>query len=298
MNNINLNLYKYFYQVAKYESYTKASQELIISQPSLSYSIKVLEEQLGIKLFKKEKNHIHLTNEGKEIYSKLTEVFKILDDINYNDSDISGKVVLGLRPAFAEETLPVYMHELNLIHPNLHLDYITGESEQLKKLLLNHEIDILIDENSFDGEISSVQAFEDQCIFITHKHNKDKYKNKIIDEKICSENPLYVVSINKFIKKMIELYPEFKYEDVRSTPLMLFNLSSSDCIGLAPKIILTRELQTGEFIELDTNIVIPKAKMYASYIKRLSNKKIYTVINFFKENNYYKLLDENKEINN
>ena len=67
MNNINLNLYKYFFQVAKYESYTKAAQELMISQPSLSYSIKVLEEQLGIKLFKKEKNHVLLTNEGRNI---------------------------------------------------------------------------------------------------------------------------------------------------------------------------------------------------------------------------------------
>lgn len=298
MNNINLNLYKYFYQVAKYESYTKASQELMISQPSLSYSIKVLEEQLGIKLFKKEKNHVYLTNEGKEIYKKLIEVFEILDNINPNNSDISGKVMLGLRPAFAEETLPVYMRELNMIYPNLQIDYITGESEQLKKMLLNHEIDILIDENTFDDEITSVLAFEDPCVFITHKHNKDKYKDKVIDEKMFSKNPLYVVSLNKFIKKIMELYPEFNYEDVRSTPLMILKLMNCEHIGLAPKIILTRELQTNEFIELETNIVLPKAKMYASYIKRLSNKKISAVINFFKENNYYKLLEETKEINN
>ena len=298
MNNINLNLYKYFYQVAKYESYTKASQELMISQPSLSYSIKVLEEQLGIKLFKKEKNHVYLTDAGKEIYSKLIEAFEIIDSIDSNNSDISGKVILGLRPAFAEETLPVYLHELHLIYPNLQVDYITGESDQLKKMLLNHEIDILIDENTFDDEISSVLAFEDQCIFITHKHNIDKYKNKIVDEKMCTENPLYIVSMNKIIKKFIELYPEFKYEDVRSTPLMLFNLRNSEYIGLAPKIILTRELQTNEFIELESNVVVPKAKMYASYIKRLSNKKIQAVINFFKENNYYKLLEEKKDINN
>ena len=298
MNNINLNLYKYFYQVAKYESYTKASQELMISQPSLSYSIKVLEEQLGIKLFKKEKNHVYLTDAGKEIYSKLIEAFEIIDSIDSNNSDISGKVILGLRPAFAEETLPVYLHELHLIYPNLQVDYITGESDQLKKMLINHEIDILIDENTFDDEISSVLAFEDQCIFITHKHNIDKYKNKIVDEKMCTENPLYIVSMNKIIKKFIELYPAFKYEDVRSTPLMLFNLSNSEYIGLAPKIILTRELQTNEFIELESNVVVPKAKMYASYIKRLSNKKIQAVINFFKENNYYKLLEEKKDINN
>lgn len=38
--NVNLNLYKYFYTVAKYQSFTKASEELLVSQPSLSYSVK------------------------------------------------------------------------------------------------------------------------------------------------------------------------------------------------------------------------------------------------------------------
>ena len=159
MNNINLNLYKYFFQVAKYESYTKAAQELMISQPSLSYSIKVLEEQLGIKLFKKEKNHILLTNEGKNLYTQLIAVFEILDNINNDGDDVSGNITLGIRPAFAEETFPIYMHELNKLYPNLHIDYVTGESGQLKKLLYNHEIDILIDEDKLEGEINSTLIF-------------------------------------------------------------------------------------------------------------------------------------------
>ena len=298
MNNINLNLYKYFFQVAKYESYTKAAQELMISQPSLSYSIKVLEEQLGIKLFKKEKNRVYLTNEGKEIYDKLVIIFELFDNINPSTDTLDGTIILGLRPAFAEETLPVYMHELNLIYPNLQIDYITGESEQLKKMLLNHEIDILIDEVKLDGEACSVLAFEDPCVFITHRHNKEKYQNMVIDEKYCMNNPIYVVSMNKFIQKIIDLYSEFKYENIRSTPLMLLKLEATDYVGLAPKIILKREFQTNEFFELNTNIAIPKAKMYASYIKRLSNKKINAVIEFFKENDYYELLEEKKEIKN
>ncbi len=296
MNNINLNLYKYFFQVAKYESYTKAAEELMVSQPSLSYSIKVLEEQLGIKLFKKVKNHVYLTDEGKEIYDKLVTIFELFEEINPGADGLSGKVILGLRPAFAEETLPVYMHELNLTYPNLQIDYVTGETAQLKKMLLNHEIDILIDEIKLDGEACSVLAFEDPCVFITHKHNKEKYENKIIDEDYCTNNPVYVTSLNRFVKKIMDLYPEFKYKDVRSTPLMLLNLESNDYVGLAPRIILKREFQTNEFFEVGSNIVIPKAKMYASYIKRLSNKKINAVIDFFRENDYYALLEDKKEI--
>ena len=292
MNNVNLNLYKYFYEVAKYENYTKAALELMVSQPSLSYSIKVLEEQLGIKLFKKEKNHVHLTNEGAKIYEKLTVIFNLFDDINPTSTELNGKITLGLRPAFAEETMPIYMRELNLIYPNLQVEYITGETEQLKKMLYNHEVDILIDEEKLDDDVTSVLAFEDPCIFITHKHNKDKYENIVIDEKFCLKNPIYIVSMNHFIKKIMEIYPDLKYIDVRSTPLMLLKLENNEDVGLAPRIILKRELQTNEFFEINSNLVLPKAKMYASYMKRLSNKKIDAIINFFKENNYYSLLDK------
>ncbi len=297
MHNTNLNLYKYFFKVAKYESYTKAAEELMVSQPSLSYSIKVLEEQIGVKLFRKEKNRVYLTDEGKEIYDKLSVIFDLLEDVNPNTSDVTGKITFGLRPAFAEETMPVYLHELNMIYPNLQIDYITGESEQLKKLLLNHEIDILIDEDKLDGEICSVLAFEDPCVFITHKHNKELFEGKVISEKYCTDNPLYVVPLNKFTQKVMNLYPEFNYSEYRSTPLMLLKLESTSDIGLAPRIILKRELQTNEFFEVESDIPIPKARMYISYIRRLSNKKINAIIDFFKENDYYSLLGDKKEIN-
>lgn len=295
MNNINLNLYKYFFQVAKYESYTKAAEELMVSQPSLSYSIKVLEEQIGVKLFRKDKNRVHLTEEGREIYEKLTVIFDLLEDVNPNNDDVSGKIILGLRTAFADDAWPVYMRTLNLLYPHLQIDYIPGESDTLKKLLLNHEIDILIDEEKLDGEVTSVLAFEDPCIFITHRHNKEKFANSIINDRYCMENKLVVVPMNKYVQKVIDTYPDFNYLPVRSTPYMLYSLEFSDKIGLSPKMLLKRELQTGEFLELKSDVGIPKARMYASYIKRLSNKKILAIVDFFKSNDYYSLLTETKK---
>ena len=58
---------------------------------------------------------------------------------------------------------------------------------------------------------------------------------------------------------------------------------------------IVAELESGEFIELNSDIGIPKARMYASYIKRLSNKKINAVVEFFKANDYYALLSEPKK---
>ena len=149
--NINLNLYKYFYEVAKYNSYTKAAESLMISQPSLSYSIKVLETQLEKKLFIRENNKIKLTDEGEDLYNRLDAIFKQFEEVN-NEDDYRGKITLGVRSAYAFRILPNYINELNKIHPNLEIDYIIGKSEKLLSLLENKQIDILIDEQKVDTE--------------------------------------------------------------------------------------------------------------------------------------------------
>ena len=64
--NINFELYRIFYVVANNGNITKASEELNISQPAISKSIKNLEDQLGGALFTRTKRGVILTEEGKE----------------------------------------------------------------------------------------------------------------------------------------------------------------------------------------------------------------------------------------
>ena len=64
---MTLNQILYFQKVARLENYHQASEELYISQPSLSRSIAALEEELGVILFEKKGRGITLTKAGKEI---------------------------------------------------------------------------------------------------------------------------------------------------------------------------------------------------------------------------------------
>ena len=66
--NVDFELYRIFYVVATNGNITKASQELLISQPAVTNSIKKLEDALGGQLFVRTKKGFNLTNEGKEIY--------------------------------------------------------------------------------------------------------------------------------------------------------------------------------------------------------------------------------------
>ena len=71
---VNLELYRVFYTVAKSGSLTKAAEELYISQPAVSQSIKQLENQLGVTLFNRTHRGMELSAQGgKAIFAKIEQ---------------------------------------------------------------------------------------------------------------------------------------------------------------------------------------------------------------------------------
>ena len=288
--NINLNLYKYFYEVAKYNSYTKAAESLMISQPSLSYSIKVLETQLEKKLFIRENNKIKLTDEGEDLYNRLDAIFKQFEEVN-NEDDYRGKITLGVRSAYAFRILPNYINELNKIHPNLEIDYIIGKSEKLLSLLENKQIDILIDEQKVDTEgYKSVLQAKNKVILFTTKEKAKRIKSDVITLDYLKDKKIGIVKRNLVTKEIMSLYPNLNYNIVLSSPLMLIDVEKNDGFGISPISVIRKELDRGELVQLDTDFIIPDANIYLSYIKRLENKNIKCVIDFFVEHQG-KLLD-------
>ena len=76
-----MNLYhlRYFVTLAHLEHYTKAAEELMITQPSLSHAISLLEKELGVLLFEKEGRNIVLTKYGRIFLADVTNSLEILD---------------------------------------------------------------------------------------------------------------------------------------------------------------------------------------------------------------------------
>lgn len=281
--NINLNLYKYFYEVAKYNSYTKAAESLMISQPSLSYSIKVLETQLEKKLFIRENNKIKLTDDGEDLYNRLDNIFKQFDDTNEND-DYRGKITLGVRSAYAYKILPSYINEFNKIHPNLEIDFIIGRSDKLLSLLENKQIDILIDERKIDdNNYKSILQTKNNVVLFTNKDKAKKIKDKEITLDYLKNKKICLAKRNYITKEIKNLYPNLNYVEYISTPLMLIDINKNNDFGISPEAVIKEDLNKGELVKLNTDFVIPNVNIYLSYIKRLENKNLRCVIDFFIE---------------
>lgn len=147
-NNINLNLYKTFYDVARYGSFSKAAELTFSTQPSVSKQIKNLENQLETILFHRKPNGVELTEKGKELlfyiekaYGNILTAERImLETDNLN----RGKLIIGM-PSNIYIFIINSIKNFNDKFPNIEISIITGTTTYLMNQLERHKIDFIID---------------------------------------------------------------------------------------------------------------------------------------------------------
>jgi len=84
---MRLEQLKYITEIAKYNSMSTAAENLRIAQPSLSFAIRQLEEELDIKIFSRSKSGSFLTEQGLVIYQKANQVLDIIDSMYPSSSN-------------------------------------------------------------------------------------------------------------------------------------------------------------------------------------------------------------------
>ena len=134
--NIDLNAYKTFYLVAKYKSFTKASQELFISQPAVTQTIKKLEDQLNIELFNRSTNgKITLTAAGKVVYYYAEKIFNLAlanKIVLEQAREASFEVInIGVPTHIGAFYLANYLKKFNDKYPNIKFNIINKRSDEM-----------------------------------------------------------------------------------------------------------------------------------------------------------------------
>lgn len=276
-NNINLNLYKTFYEVAKYGSISEAAKKTYTSQPALSKSIKKLEEELGVQLFYRNLGGIELTSQGKELLFYVEEAFNNLvvaqRSMLESENLEKGKITIGVPSQIG--TFFVF-DKVSLFHkkyPNIEITIISSSTKDLLEKLNTHEIDFIIDsspiEKTSDQVIIKPLKTVNNCFFVKKDANLDISNIKSIKD--ISNYPLILPILGTSNrKKLDELFLE---NEVNLTNVM--NIHTSEMILGAVK----RNLGIGYIIEdlirddsdvLKLNIKekLPSIKINLVYVKK------------------------------
>lgn len=116
------NMYT-FSVAARSLSFTKAAEELFITQGAVSQRIKLLEEQLGFSLFVRMTRRLELTREGERLLLALNQSFDVifseLEDIQFNE--LRGELYIGAAPTFAQNWLLPRLPDFQRLYPNLNV---------------------------------------------------------------------------------------------------------------------------------------------------------------------------------
>ena len=146
--NIDLELYRVFYIVAKNKHMTKASEELHISQPAISQSIKKLEDQLGGTLFLRSNKGMELTEEGKMFYEYVKGALDLINNAEHEFTsfkDLSkGEIKIGCSTTLTKLVLMDVLEKFHIDYPNININITNGLTRDLINDLKLGKLDFVI----------------------------------------------------------------------------------------------------------------------------------------------------------
>ncbi len=135
-----------FYTVARLLSFTKAAEELHMTQPAVTFQVRQLEEQYNTRLFDRTHNRISLTEAGKKVYecgARIFEIYAEMDNaVRQLTGDISGVLILGASTTIAEYMLPVLLGDFKAEHPDVTVRLKVANTDGIVSQVENNAIDL------------------------------------------------------------------------------------------------------------------------------------------------------------
>ena len=229
--NVNLEYYKIFYYVGKYESITQAAEALAISQPAVSQAVKNLEKNLGSALFVRTSKGVRLTVEGKLLYSYVQRGYEyiLLGERKFQEmQDLTkGEIRIGASDMTLQFYLLSYLERFHEMYPGIRVTVTNAPTPETLGYLQAGKIDFGIVSTPFQAgkhiRVRPVKEIED--IFVAGK-NFESLKGKELDYQILEELPIMCLEGNTSTRGYVEQY--LKDQDVVLHPD--FELATSDML--------------------------------------------------------------------
>jgi len=250
---------KVFYTVAKRLNFTKASEELLISQPAVTKHIKELENRFNIALFDRKGNKVMLSSAGEVLLrhtEKILEIYRQIEfDLNQFNETLQGTLHVGSSTSITQYILPPLLAKFHKIHQDIKVELLSGNSEQIEQALLNKDIELgIVEGKSKKREIHYTPFLRDEIVLVCSGKTSLMKKEEILPEELKSiplllrepgSGTLEVIA-NVLKQKGIRLSDLTVEMQLGSTEAIKSYLQHSDCMAFVSLHTIFKELQTGE----------------------------------------------------
>lgn len=284
MNNfdVNLNLYRSFYYVAKYGGFTKASKHANISQSSLSSNVKNLEDQLNKKLFMREKSDVTLTNYGKDLFLRLEEIKNILDD-----ELINNELKIGCTRFIADNYLESAVSEFKRENKDAKLSFTFANATDMFQMLKKEELDIVVCRYpmffKFENNIKVEKIADAENVFVCSKNFYEYYYEDSVDYIYPMILPDSSEKRRNIEQYLIDHDVNYSVEiEIPNSNLLKKLIINGVGVGYINKRFIMDEISSGAVVIIDNLKNIPTDSISIVFNSKNKNKLLLKYINSLK----------------
>ena len=161
-----------FHKITETRNFTRAANDLHVSQSALTVQVQQLEESLGVRLFDRNKRGVTLTAAGKDVFGPLQRLFNDAQTIVEHARDLSsastGYVSIAALPTVCAGPLPELVRSFLSSHPGIRVQISDVIAERVREAVLKREVDFGIGTlHGRDAELHATPLFQDRLVVFT-----------------------------------------------------------------------------------------------------------------------------------
>ena len=263
-----LDLYRVFQTVSQSKSFSKAAEQLYMTQPAVSQSIAKLEQELNTSLFYRTPKGVSLTNEGKVLHDYVNQALGILDAGEHKMLEFknlkTGTLRIGVGDTISRFFLLPYLEEFHTKYPGIRLKVMNGTTKEIVAFVKAGEADVGICNLPVEDDMIDVKPCKNIHDIFVCGHKYVNLTKKPIHLSLLMKMPLIFLEkkansrnyVEAFFKeKGYDLSPEF---ELGSHDLLLQFAKINLGIACVTKEFAEEEISQGELFEIPLATPIPK----------------------------------------
>ncbi|RIX51183.1 LysR family transcriptional regulator [Paenibacillus nanensis] len=262
-----LEWYRIFLHTARKGNLTKAAQDLHITQPSVSYAIKQMEEALGLKLFHRLSKGVELTEEGRVLLKYVEQSFTLLEAGQRHLQDLKqmteGEIRIGASDSLIKYLLLPQLNRFHSDYPGIRIRLTPGKTPEIARKLKEGQIDLALVRLPMEDPILDVQRLAElEDCFVAGEAYKE-LADRTLSVRELAELPLLSHSPGSSTRIFVERW--FAASGLTVSPDI--ELGSIDLltefarlgygVAFVPKPFVEEELRNGLLFELKLDTALP-----------------------------------------
>lgn len=171
---MELDQLRHFLKVAEHSNFTRAAEDIALSQPALSRSVGRLEEELGQPLFERQTRSVSLTDAGHLLLERARQILLLVDDTKslFHDDGKTGRIRVASIPTIAPYFLPERLKRFHRNFPGASVVVHEDTTENLLKKLNDGLVDVMIAALPIEAKYLQIEKlFDEELLLVAAKEN-------------------------------------------------------------------------------------------------------------------------------